>query len=131
MINETTNRTRHALLIKGATSNAASAMLFCLDKLAFLREYKIDTWDLSLLTPNRLKFLSQIAKRSTNQALQRMPEEKRYPILLAFLSQSLIEITDETIEIFDRCLWDCYNGAKNDLEAFKKVSEALTARCSR
>ena len=49
-----------------------------------------------------------------------MPEEKRYPILLAFLNQSLIEITDDTIEIFDRCLWDCYNGAKNDLEAFKK-----------
>ena len=49
-----------------------------------------------------------------------MPEERRYPILLALLNQSLIEITDETIEIYDRCLWDCYNGAKNDLEAFKK-----------
>ncbi len=118
--NETTNRTLHAWLIKGATSNTASAMLFCLDKLAFLRKQKIDTWDMSLLTPNRLKFLAQIAKRSTNQALQRMPEERRYPILLAFLNQSLIEITDETIEIFDRCLWDCYNGAKNDLAAFKK-----------
>jgi TnpA family transposase len=84
--NETTNRTRHAWLIKGATSNTASAMLFCLDKLAFLRKQKIDTWDMSLLTPNRLKFLAQIAKRSTNQALQRMPEERRYPILLAFLT---------------------------------------------
>ena len=117
---EITNHTRHAWLIKGATSNTASAMLFCLDKLAFLRKQNIDQWDMSLLTPNRLKFLSQIAKRSTNQALQRMAEEKRYPILLAFLNQSLIEITDETIEIFDRCLWDCYNGAKNDLKAFKK-----------
>ena len=117
---EITNRTRHAWLSKGATSNTASAMLFCLDKLSFLRKQSIDQWDLSLITPNRLKFLSQIAKRSTNQALQRTSEEKRYPILLAFLNQSLIEITDETIEIFDRCLWDCYNGAKNDLEAFKK-----------
>jgi hypothetical protein len=117
---EITNRTRHAWLIKGATSNTACAMVFCLDKLAFLRKQNIDQWDLSLITPNRLKFLSQIARRSTNQVLQRMTEEKRYPILLAFLNQSLIEITDETIEIFDRCLWDCYNGAKNDLEAFKK-----------
>lgn len=117
---EITNRTRHAWLSKGATSNTASAMFFCLDKLAFLRKQNIDQWDMSLLTPNRLKFLAQIAKRSTNQALQRMPPERRYPILLAFLHQSFIEITDETIEIFDRCLWDCYNGAKNDLEAFKK-----------
>jgi TnpA family transposase len=117
---EMTRRTRHSWLSKGATSNTASAMLFCLDKLAFLRDQNVDTWDMSALTPNRLKFLAQIAKRSTNQALQRMPEERRYPILLAFLNQSLIEITDETIEIYDRCLWDCYNGAKNDLEAFKK-----------
>ena len=117
---DTTNRTRHSWLIKGATSNTASAMLVCLEKLAFLREQHIDLWDMSSLNPNRLKFLAQIAKRSKNQALQRMPEERRYPILLAFLNQSLIGITDETIEIFDRCLWDCYNGAKNDLEAFKK-----------
>jgi Tn3 transposase DDE domain-containing protein len=121
------HRTRHSWLSKGATANSASAMLFCLDKLAFLREQHVDLWDMSLLTPNRLKFLAQIAKRSTNQALQRMPDQRRYPILLAFLNQSLIEITDETIEIYDRwieiydrCLWDCYNGAKNDLEAFKK-----------
>ena len=49
VIDETTNRTRHAWLIKGATSNTASAMLFCLDKLAFLRKQKIDQWNLSLL----------------------------------------------------------------------------------
>ncbi|HEU5376147.1 MAG TPA: Tn3 family transposase [Ktedonobacteraceae bacterium] len=114
------HRTQLTWLGKGATSNSASAMLAALEKLAFLRDQQVDTWDISALTPNRLQFLAQIAKRSTNQAMQRMPEERRYPILLAFLYQSLINITDETIEIYDRCLWDCYNGAKNDLEAFKK-----------
>jgi len=117
---EATNRTALAWLGKGATSNSAPAMVFCLEKLAFLREQKIDQWDMSVLTPNRLNFLATIAKRSTNQALQRMTEERRYPILLAYLHQSLIDITDETIEIYDRCLWDCYSGARNDLEAFKK-----------
>lgn len=117
---EALKRTRHGWLIKGITSNTAPAMLFSLEKLAFLRKEKVDQWDMSSLTPNRLKFLSQIAKRSTNQALQRMSEEKRYPILLALLNQLLFEVTDETIEIFDYCLWDCYNGAKHDLEDFKK-----------
>jgi len=41
--------------IKAATSNTASAMLFCLDKLVFLREHNVDKWDMSFLTPNRLK----------------------------------------------------------------------------
>lgn len=117
---QATHRTQLTWLGKGMTSNTASAILACLEKLAFLREHQVDTWDMTALTPNRLKFLAQIAKRSTNQALLRMPEPRRYPILLAFLHQSLIDITDETIEIYDRCLWDCYNGAKNDLEAFKK-----------
>lgn len=116
----TTHRTHLGWLSKGATSNSASAMIVCLQKLEFLRKQKVDQWDMSLLTPNRLKFLAQIAKRSTNQALQRMPEQRRYPVLLAFLNQSLIGITDETIEIYDRCLWDCYAGARHDLEAFKK-----------
>lgn len=117
---EATNRTPLTWLGKGATSNSAPAMVFCLEKLAFLHEQKVDQWDMTALTPNRLKFLATIAKRSTNQALQRMTEERRYPILLAYLHQSLIDITDETIEIYDRCLWDCYSGARNDLEAFKK-----------
>jgi TnpA family transposase len=117
---ETTNHTALAWLGKGATSNSAPAMVFCLEKLTFLREQKIDQWDMSELTPNRLKLLAIIAKRSTNQALQRMTQERRFPILLAYLHQSLIDITDETIEIYDRCLWDCYSSARNDLEAFKK-----------
>src|SRR5581483_10161556 len=117
---QATHRTQLTWLGKGVTSNTASAILACLEKLTFLCKYQVDTWDITALTPNRLKFLAQIAKRSTNQALLRMPEKRRYPILLAFLHQSLIDITDETIEIYDRCLWDCYNGAKNDLETFKK-----------
>jgi len=122
VVDEATNRTQLAWLGKGAVSNSAPAVTFCLEKLAFLREQKVGQWDTTALTPNRLKSLAVIAKRSTNQALQRMNEERRYPILLAYLHQSLIDITDETIEIYDRCLWDCYSGARNDLEAFKKSS---------
>jgi len=52
----TTNRTHLGWLSKGATSNSASAMIVCLQKLEFLREQKVDQWDMSVLTPNRLKF---------------------------------------------------------------------------
>jgi hypothetical protein len=33
-----------------------------------------------------------------------MPERRRYPILVAFLSQTLVDLTDEVIDLFDRCL---------------------------
>jgi hypothetical protein len=32
------------------------------------------------------------------QALRRMGPERRYPILLSFLKQTLIELTDESID---------------------------------
>ena len=74
---------------------------------------------MSSLTPNRLKFLAQIARRSPNQALQRMPEQRRYPILVAFLYQTLIDLTDEALDLFDRCLAEAYHRASRDLEDFR------------
>ena len=94
-------------------------ILATLKKRACCLEWGVDRWDLSSLTPNRLKFLAQVARRSTNQALQRMPEQRRYPILVAFLYQTLIDLTDEALDLFDRCLAEAYHRASRDLEDFR------------
>ena len=87
-----------------AVSNSPKAILRNIEKLEFLKGAGVADWALDGLSPNRLKRLAQIARRATGQALQRMPEERRYPLLVAFLHQSLVDITDETIDQFDRCL---------------------------
>ena len=74
-----------------------------MERRATLIGWGVDRWDLRALHPNRLKFLARLGKRSTNQALQRAPAERRYPILVAFLRQSLEETTDEVIDLFDHC----------------------------
>jgi len=102
-----------------ATSNTPSAILTTIEKFHFLQEAGVNRWVLSSLNPNRQKFLAQEGRRPTNQALQRMSPERRYPILLAFLYQSLQDITDELIDLFDRCLADRYKNAKNDNRAFR------------
>ena len=56
-----------------------------------------------LLNPNRQKFLARLGRKYTVQALRRMGPERRYPILLSFLKQTLIDLTDESIDIFDVC----------------------------
>jgi TnpA family transposase len=75
-------------------------------------------WDLSTVNQNRRKFLAQLGQRSTNQALQRIAPERRYPILLAFLHQMLEEIVDEAIDLFDGCLADAERRARRAREAF-------------
>jgi len=109
-----------------ATSNTPRAILTTIEKLQFLQDAGVDQWDLSSLNPNRQKLLAQEGRRSTNQALQRMSPERRYPILLAFLYQSLQDITDELIDLFDRCLADRYKNAKKDNQVFRLATAKKT-----
>lgn len=90
-----------------------------LKKLGFLRSLGATGWDLSVINPNRLKFLAQLGRRATSQALQRLVPERRYPILAAFLCQSVEEITDEVVDLYDRCLAQSYARAGRDLDDFR------------
>ncbi len=104
---------------RAAVSNTPKAILRNIEKLEFLKRVGVARWALDGLSPNRLKRLAQIARRATGQALQRMPEERRYPLLVAFLRQSLVDIADETVDQFDRCLAEAYARAGHDLEDFR------------
>ena len=83
-----------------AVSFSADAILQNIEKIEFLREMKVEDWDLSFISPNRLKFLSQFARKSRINSLNELAEKKRYPIFLAFAKQSLTGIIDETIAPF-------------------------------
>ena len=109
-----------------ATSHSAGAILETLKKITQLRTTKLNGRDLSLLNPNRLKLLARTGRRATNQALQRMPEERRYPVLLAFLHQSLIDLIDEAVDLFDRNLAEAYSRAGRELDEFR-ISVARSA----
>ena len=81
-----------------------------------MRATGVEAWSLVALNPNRLTFLAQLARKSSAQALQRSPAVRRYPLLVAFLVHCLATVTDEVLEMFDRCLADAYARAGKDLE---------------
>jgi hypothetical protein len=113
-------------LRRPAVSNSPRAILGNLEKLAFVRTAGVDHWNLAALNPNRLKRLAQVARKSSAQALQRAPAERRYPSLVAFLYQSLVEVTDEVIEMFDRCLADADARAERDVQEFRLAMARAT-----
>jgi TnpA family transposase len=122
-------RTPLAWLQHGATRTTPRAIVQELEKLAFLRQLGADQWNLAGLaglTPNRLKFLAQLGKKATNQALQRTPPTRRYPILLAFLHQAVAEITDESLDLFDRCLAQSDARARHALDEFRRTVARAT-----
>jgi TnpA family transposase len=115
-----------AWLRRPAVSNSPRAILGNLEKLHFLRGAAVDAWPLEALHPNRLKFLAQLARKTSAQTLQRAPATRRYPMLVAFLSQTLADVTDEVIDMFDRCLAEAYARAGHDLEAFRTAMAQAT-----
>lgn len=117
----TTGRTSHSGLRQEAVSPAAAQIIATLQKIGFLQDAGVDQWDLASLNPNRAKWLAQIGWKSTNQYLQRMAPERRYPVLVAFLQQALLHHTDVAVELFDQCVWGCHSEAKQELEEFRKA----------
>lgn len=122
--------TRLAWLQQTPTSNEIKQILAVLEKIDYLQARGVAGWKVGSLNPNRLKFLAHIGARSTNQYLQRIREERRYPILIAFLYEALYTFTDEVIEMVDQCLWELHGEArrsfeKDRLRAMHKVNEKL------
>lgn len=113
-------------LRQSATSFSADAVLENLAKIEFLRGLGVETWDLSLINPNRLKFLTQIVRKSNAQTLERKSETRRYPMLAAFAAQTLTDVMDETIDLIDRCLMQSYAKAGQELEELRNRNARST-----
>ena len=64
-------------------------------KLVYLRAMGADGSDLSGLNPNRRRILAELARRSTNQALQRRPERVCHPSLVAFCADQAARPSSE------------------------------------
>jgi TnpA family transposase len=114
-----------------AKSNNAAEILSGIKKITFLRQLGVENWDLSEINPNRLKILARIGRKATNQYIQKAGEKRRYTVLISFLHQTMIDVTDEIIDMYDQCLWDLYTDAKKDLEEFQKsIFKAMNEKLS-
>lgn len=129
-VDDDLKRTPLSWLQRTPTDNNAKQILETLDKIDFLQQHGVGTWDLGMLNPNRVNYLAKIGVRATNQYLQRAPEVRRYPILVAFLKQSLYNFVDDLIEMVDQRLWKLHNEARRTfeadrLQATKTINEKL------
>ena len=93
--------TRHRWLMQVASVSNPAAIQTALDKLRYLDELGVPAWDVSRLHPNRQKRLTLIARNRSNRHLERLPTHKRYAVLVAFLRESLLTLTDEVLSMFD------------------------------
>ena len=117
--------TRLAWLRRGATAATPEVLKAELAKLEFLRGHGADRLDLSALPAGRRRMLAEIGRRSTNQALQRADVDRRYPMLLATLAETYVEVLDELVQLLDQAL------AGADSRARYELSQRLVDRRKR
>ncbi|MER5320944.1 DUF4158 domain-containing protein [Streptosporangium roseum] len=82
--------TRLEWLVRPARDASATSVKTSIEKLLWLRGVDAHQMDLSMLPNERRRFLSQVARRSTNQGLERR-KDRKFPILLAFLAQAAVD----------------------------------------
>ena len=104
VVDATLGRTPLAWLGAGPTTSSPAAVKAELAKLAYLRGLDAHTLDLSVLPARRRRFLAGLGQRLTGQALARREPERRYPILLTLLAESVVDVLDEVVLLFDQAL---------------------------
>ena len=102
-VDAATGRSDLAWLQQSATTYSPPMILATLEKRACCRRWGVDRWDVAALTPNRLKFLARDRPPVHQPGLA--TDARRAagcPILIAFLHQTLIDLTDEAVDLYDR-----------------------------
>jgi hypothetical protein len=113
--------TRLVWLRRGATTATPGVIKAELEKLAYVRGLDADRLELAAVPPGRRRFLAQVGRRSTPQALARAAVERRHPVLLATLAETAVEVLDELVTLVDHGL------AGADFRARHRLAERAVA----
>src|SRR5260370_12377586 len=97
-------RTRLSCRGTGPVAATPAAVKGELEKLAYLRGLDADTLDLSVLPAERRRFLAGVGRRLTPQHLARRQPARPYPVLPTLLTQSAVDVLDESLLLFDQPL---------------------------
>ena len=109
----------HRWLCQQPTSNTAKSINQTLDKIAYLQDMKVPFWDLSAIPINRKKRLANIVRNNTNSYLQRMNPLKRYPLMICFLWETLLDTTDMVLIMYSDFWQQAMNNAKKELDEYQ------------
>ncbi|MBV6697734.1 Tn3 family transposase [Kitasatospora aureofaciens] len=96
--------TRLHWMVTGPVQASPNSVKDEVEKLLFLRGLGADVLDLSALPAERRRYLAQIGRRLTAQALVRREPNRRHPILLTLLAQSAVDVLDSVVQLFDQTL---------------------------
>jgi len=96
-----------------------------LDRIGLLRAIGADRLDLAAVNPNRIRHLAGLGRRMTPQAIARLEVAGRHQILAATVSDELVRLTDEVLDLFDVAMATIDRDARSHLEQIAKTNATV------
>lgn len=112
--------TKHRWLCMTPTANTSKAINETLDKISFMQKMQVNCWDISSIPANRKKRLASIVRNNTNHYIKRIKPIRRYPLLVCFLWETLIDTTDSTLQMYIVYWQNAIHDAKRAIEDYQK-----------
>ncbi len=114
--------TKLAWLKEAAVACEPDHIKLTLAKIDWLVGLGVKQWDTGFFTPNWLKYLAGVGKRSNAQTIKRLRAPRRYPLLVAFLSELYAETLDTLINQYDRFLFEIQSRSIREFEQLKATA---------
>ena len=108
--------TPHRWLCKIPGGNTSVNIHQMLEKYDYLEQLGVRSWDLSCLSENRKKRLAGFVRNTTNTDLKRINKVRLYPMLVCFLKESLLDITDIIMAMYGDYWQQIINKSKRALD---------------
>jgi TnpA family transposase len=107
-------------LARRPVAASPKAMLGEVDKLVFLRDLGVEGWDVSVWPAKRATSLARWVEAASNQAVAQSAPERRYPGLLAYGAERLVEVTDGLVDLYARIVADTNAKARGRLREYRQ-----------
>ncbi|MET3129588.1 hypothetical protein ABID42_004714 [Arcicella rosea] len=108
--------TKHRWLCTMPNSNTAKEINFMFEKVDFLIDMGVKTWDFASLSDNRRKRLAHTVRTTNNTDLKRFKKIRLYPMLICFLAESFLDISDLILVMYADYWQKMSNKAKKALD---------------
>lgn len=99
-----------------AADGSARPIVGQIEKLRELQALEADLVELSMLPPGRVRILASEARRRSAWELSRLPPARRYPVLLVFIAEMIVERGDELIDLYCKAILNAERHARQHVK---------------
>jgi Domain of unknown function (DUF4158) len=99
-----------------AADGSARPIVGQIEKLRELQALEAYLVDLTMLPPGRVRILASEARRRSAWELSRLPPARRYPVLLVFIAEMIVERGDELIDLYCKAILNAERHARQTVK---------------